>query len=160
MKKAFYPGSFDPIHLGHLDVISQALKAFDEVVVGIAHTSSKKSGMFSLDRRIDMVIAACGELGLEGVEVLAFEGTAVAACSQFGAKVIVKGVRSGSDLDDELVQANINRKIDENIPTLLLPGTTDFGLISSQYVRQLSVLGAPLGGLVPASVVELMSVDN
>src|SRR4051812_15250908 len=110
MTTVLYPGSFDPIHLGHLDVIEQSLELFGDVVVAAMHNPSKPSGMFGLEERIAMIEDAVAPLRGDGgaVKVVAFPGLAIDAARSVGADFIVKGLRSGGDFEIEQQMAQTN----------------------------------------------------
>jgi pantetheine-phosphate adenylyltransferase len=149
MPIALYPGSFDPIHLGHLDVIEQALELFDSVVVVTMHNPAKPSGSFSLEERQAMIAESLD--GWPAVRVESFAGLAVDAAEEFGADVIVKGLRSGSDFDVEQQMAHTNHAV-AGVRTVFVPASPSLSFISSRYIREIALYGRDLSELVPGPV--------
>lgn len=150
--KAFFPGSFDPVHNGHLDVARQALLVFDVVIFGVA-AHNNKSSKLSAEVRAELIEKAVSEVGLARVSAVTFDGLTTAAAKWNDANAIIKGVRNATDLADEQAQAAINQTQAPEVPTLLIPAVGEFGLMSSRYVRQVHELGGDLSGLVPGCVI-------
>ena len=146
MRRCVCPGSYDPVHLGHLDVIDRAAALFDEVVVAVLHNPAK-AGAFTPGERLDLVRGALGPRTAVRVEVFAGR-LLVDVCREVGADAIVKGVRSGADASYELPMALMNRHL-TGIETLLLPGDPRWGHVSSSLVKQVSAYGGDVTGLVP-----------
>ncbi len=146
---ALYPGSFDPIHNGHLQVIAAVAPLFDELIVGVGHNPAKPSGMFTPDERVAMIEAAVADL--PNVRVELFVGLATGAAVGLGADCLVKGVRGASDLDAEMQQATMN-SLTAGVPTLFAPAMGEASLVSSRYVREIAALGGDIAGVVPAGV--------
>ncbi len=149
MKKAIYPGTFDPITHGHLDVIRRASALFDEVVVAIS-ASEAKNPLFSLDQREAMARMALS--GLKGVRVVRFEGLLVEFARQEGVGFIVRGLRAVSDFEYELQMGYANESLDPQIETLYLMPTLQYAFISSSVVRAILTHGGAVGHLVPETV--------
>lgn len=150
---AIYPGSFDPIHLGHLDVIEQSLELFGSVVVAAMHNPSKPSGMFSLEERIAMIEESVAPLRERGsVRVIAFPGLAVDAARSSGADFIVKGLRSGGDFEVEQQMAHTNHAA-ARVRTVYLPCKPALVFISSRFIREISKYGGDVTAMVPDVVV-------
>lgn len=147
--KALIPGSFDPITIGHLDLIKRAADIFDTIIIGI-FVNPQKNYTFSLEKRKKMIIEATKEL--QNVSVITDNGYVVDYCKQHGIKVLVKGVRSVSDYEYELEMADFNKKRNPDIETLLLPAYDDMASISSTYVRTLIQKGDDISKLVPPAV--------
>ena len=142
-KKAIVPGSFDPITAGHYDVIRRAAALFDGVTVAIL-VNSGKAGTFSPDERLEAVNAAIRELEKEGVanvDARVFRGLTVDAAREVGADFIVKGLRNASDFDYEFGMAEITRRFDGEIETVLIPSRPEFLHVSSTYVREILKYG-------------------
>lgn len=146
---ALYPGSFDPVHNGHLDIIVRARKIFGRVIVGVA-TNVDKHAMFSLTDRVAMLRAAVA--GQEGVEVAAFEGLTVEFAARLGARVIVKGLRAVMDFEYELKMAAMNKRLRPGIETVFMMTSPEFAYLSSTLIREVSGFGGSVAGLVPPSV--------
>jgi pantetheine-phosphate adenylyltransferase len=154
MAVALYPGSFDPIHNGHLAVIATAAAIFDEVIVGVGHNPAKPSGMFTPDQRINMIEVATADL--DNVRVEGFTGLVTAAAADLGVTCLVKGLRSASDLDTEMLQAKMNAATGDDVPTVFLPGIGSNALISSRYIREIAAAGGDVSRVVPDSVMKLL----
>jgi len=139
------PGSFDPVTVGHVDVVSRASRLFDEVVVAVLHNPAKP-GTFAIDERISLLR---GELaGVDGVQVRAFSGSLlVDVCRDVGARAIVKGLRSDTDYAYELPMALMNRHL-AGVETVFLPADPRFVHVSSSLVREVAALGGDVSGMV------------
>jgi len=142
------PGSFDPVTLGHLDVIERAAAIFDGVVVAVGRNTTKNY-LFTLDERLDLVRGAVS--GLTNVTVAPIDGLLVDFCAAHGAKVIVKGLRFASDFDYELPMAQLNTAL-SGIETVLLPGSRAYGAISSSMLREVASNGANITQFVTPAV--------
>lgn len=149
MATVFIPGSFDPLHLGHIDVVDQARELFGEVVVGVLHNPEKPSGMFSPTERVELAGASLD--GRAGVSVRDFTGLAVQAAADVGADFIVKGLRSAADYDVEQQMAHNNRAV-TGIRTVFVPCRPEYAFISSRYIREIASHGGVIGHLVAAPV--------
>jgi len=147
--KVMFPGSFDPIHLGHVDIINKAANLFGEVIVAVMHNPEKPVGMFSVTARVEMAKAATSHI--KGVSVNAASGLAIDAAKKFGANFIVKSVRNAADFDVELQMADTNRAVG-GIETVLLIARPELSFISSRYVRDIAQNGGDVSKLVPAVV--------
>jgi len=150
MSVALYPGSFDPIHNGHVAIIETGASLFERVIVAIGHNPAKPSGMFTPEDRVAMVKASVSHLS--NVEVEMFSGLVTVAAANLGATCLLKGVRSNTDVDAEMLQANMNAKTGNGIPTVFLPGLGEDALVSSRYVREISSAGGDVSAVVPAAV--------
>ncbi|MEZ5377805.1 MAG: pantetheine-phosphate adenylyltransferase [Acidimicrobiales bacterium] len=149
MSVALYPGSFDPIHNGHLQVIETIAPLFDDLIVGVGHNPEKPSGLFTPDERVAMIRSAVA--GLTNVRVELFVGLATAAAIGFGADCLVKGVRGAGDLDAEMQQAAMN-SLTAGVPTLFAPAMGEASLVSSRYVREIAAMGGDINSVVPSAV--------
>lgn len=149
MPVALYPGSFDPIHLGHLDVIEQGLELFGSVVVVTMHNPGKPSGAFGLDDRQAMIRDSL--VGWQGVRVEAFPGLAIDAAAEFGADVIIKGLRTASDFDVEQQMSLMNHTVG-GVRTVFVAANPALSFISSRYIREIAAHGRDLSSLVPGPV--------
>jgi pantetheine-phosphate adenylyltransferase len=139
------PGSFDPITLGHLDVITRAADAFDEVVVAVIENPNKQ-GLFTIDERLALI---AGELDhLPNVEVDRFQGLLVDYCHARGIGVVCKGLRAVSDFEYELQMAQMNRRIGD-VETVFLTTSPEHSFLSSSLVKEIARLGGPIEGVTP-----------
>ena len=144
-----YPGSFDPVTLGHLDVIKRASAIFDTVVVGVLHNPDKL-GCFSVEQRMDMLRRACEDI--PNVEIIAWPGLLAQLTRESGIRVVVRGVRGSADLDSETTMAHINGQLDPGLETIFLPAAPDRAGVSASMVRQLAQFGADISNYVPSQV--------
>jgi pantetheine-phosphate adenylyltransferase len=145
---AVYSGTFDPLTLGHEDVVRRACSLFDEVILAVAMAHHKKT-RFTLDERIAQAQAA---LSGQAVKVLPFDGLIVDFCRQQNACAIVRGIRNMTDFDYEQQMAAMNRKMAPQVETVLLTPQADLQCISSTLVREISKLGGDVSGMVSAAV--------
>ncbi|MCS7264708.1 MAG: pantetheine-phosphate adenylyltransferase [Armatimonadetes bacterium] len=151
MIRAVYPGTFDPVTNGHLDVIERAAKIFDELIVAVT-TNPAKTPWFSLEERVEMLKECCNHL--PNVTVEAFDGLLVNFVRQKEAKVIIKGLRAVTDFDYEFQMAAINRKLAPEIETLFLMTSLPYAYLSSSAVKEVASLNGCLKELVPNNVAE------
>lgn len=149
MQRAIYPGSFDPVTNGHLDVIQRATRLFDEVVVAVA-SNEEKQGLFSMDERLSLLEVTAGTL--EKVSVARFDGLLVDFARQQGATAVIRGLRAVSDFEFEFQMALMNRKLDAAIETIFLMPKEDYTYLSSRIVREIARLGGVITGFVPPEV--------
>jgi len=152
-RPALYPGSFDPLHLGHLDVIEQAVELFGPVVVMVMHNPEKPTGRFSLAERVD--VAQRSVVHLPTVTVQTHPGLAVDAARAVDARFIVKGLRVAGDFEVEQQMAQMNWAV-AGVRTVFLPGRADRSFISSRYIRDIAHHGGDVSHLVPQPVAELL----
>ena len=148
-QRVMYPGSFDPLHLGHIDVIEQAHELFGDVVVAVMHNHAKASGLFPVAQRIELAEQALAHL--DGVTVEAQTGLAVQAAANLGVDFIVKELRNSEDFEIEQQMAQNNHAV-TGIRTVYLPCSPGLGYISSRFVREIAKYGEEIGHLVPATV--------
>jgi pantetheine-phosphate adenylyltransferase len=159
MTTALYPGSFDPITLGHLDVIERAAGVFDKLVVGVL-VNPRKSPLLPLDERMESIREAVREqLGdLAGrVEVAGFDGLTVDFAEQLGAGFIVRGLRAVSDFESELQMAHTNRKLAPKVDTIFFMTALEHAYLSSSLVKEIAGFGGDVSKMVPQSVVRRLS---
>jgi len=155
--RVLYPGSFDPIHLGHVDVIEQANQLFGSVVVAIMHNHAKPSGLFSVHERVDMATVALAHL--YDVSVVAQTGLAVQAAQRADVDFIVKGLRTSGDFEIEQQMAHNNYAV-TGVRTVYLPCRPELGYISSRFVREIAKYGGSINHLVPAHVADALHRVN
>lgn len=153
MKKAIYPGTFDPITRGHIDMVQRAVKGCEHLVVGVAR-STPKNVWFSIEERVALVQDALGHL--QNVEVMVFEGLLVDFAKKQEAGFIIRGVRAFSDFEYELQMALINRKLAPEIETMFLMPAEEFGYISSSRVREIAALGGDIGRYVTPNTLQAL----
>ena len=148
-QKAIYPGSFDPLTNGHLDLIKRALSIFDEVIVVVAK-NFEKNALFSLDERVSMIQKAVK--GLQGVSVDSLDGLTVRYAMEKKAKTIMRGLRATSDFDYEFQMALTNRKLSKQVETIFLMPSESHFYLSSKLIKEIAALGGDISEYVPAHV--------
>ena len=149
MRTAIYPGSFDPLTNGHLDVIERAVKLFDHVVVAVARNESKQP-LFTMDERLELVRESVRHL--RNVEVDSFSSLLVDYVEQRSAQAIVRGLRAVSDFEFEFQLALMNRKLNERIETIFMMPKDTYTFLSSRIVKEIARLGGDVSTFVPANV--------
>jgi pantetheine-phosphate adenylyltransferase len=152
MSTVLNPGSFDPFHLGHLDVVEQAVELFGHVTVTVMHNHEKTGGLFKVEQRMELIRAAVEEIGIgEQVAVTAHAGLAVDAAIEVGARFMVKGLRTPADFEIEQQMALTNYSV-TGVRTVYLPCRADRGYISSRFVREIARYGGSVTHMVPRGV--------
>lgn len=146
MKAAVYPGSFDPVTKGHLDIIKRASRTFDKVYVAIL-TNSSKTPMFSLEKRLDWLRRSTADI--PNVEIDCFSGLLVNYLSEKNSNIIIKGLRAVSDFEYEFQMALMNRKLNPDVETLFMMTSGKYSYLSSSIVKEVARHRASLDGLVP-----------
>ncbi len=149
MKLAIYPGTFDPITNGHLDLVKRGLVIFDELIVAVAH-SPKKEPMFSLEERLSLIEASVRDY--RNVRVEAFNGLLVDYVQGRGGVAIIRGLRAVSDFEYELQMALMNRRLAGHLETVFMMPSQEFSYLTSTIVREAASLGGSVTGLVPEAV--------
>ena len=144
-----YPGSFDPITYGHLDIIKRAVKVFDKVIVAVAH-HSEKDPLFSVFERVELLKKATR--GIKGVEVDDFQGLVVDYVKSKKARIIIRGLRMISDFEYEFQMVLTNRKLSEDFETIFMMPSESYSYLSSKLIKEVASLGADLKGFVPGFV--------
>lgn len=147
---AMYPGTFDPITLGHEDLVRRAAMLFDRVVVAIADNPGGKQPMFTTDERVAMAASALAEL--DGVDVVGYRGLTVDFAREHGLRVIIRGLRAVSDFEYEFQLANMNRHLSDDVETAFLTPTEKYTFISSSLVREVAELGGDVSEFVSPKV--------
>lgn len=149
MRTAIYPGSFDPLTNGHLDVIQRAAKLFDRVIVAVAANETKHP-LFTFAERLELVRQAVKHL--PNVEADTFDGLLVDYAEKHNAKALIRGLRAVSDFEFEFQMALMNRKLNENIETIFMMPKETYTFISSRIVKEIAKLGGDVGEFVPVHV--------
>tara|TARA_B100001750_G_scaffold245119_1_gene263972 strand:- start:1216 stop:1698 length:483 start_codon:yes stop_codon:yes gene_type:complete len=149
MRRAIYPGSFDPITNGHLDIIDRATMIFDELIIAITSSTSKK-GMFSLDERLSMIESIVEDN--KKIKVIIFEGLLIDFAKNYQSSIIIRGLRVLSDFEYEFKMALMNRSLDSNINTLFMMPHEKYTHISSSLVKEVTLLGGNVSQYVPQIV--------
>ena len=149
---AVCPGSFDPVTIGHINIISRAAKLFDKVIVVVMVNSRKNTAMFTLDERMDFIRRSISHL--DNVEVDFYDGILADYVLRKGAVAIVKGLRVLSDYEDEFKQALTNKKLAENVETIFLVTDTEYMFLSSSVVKEVGSLGGEIDDFVPPEIKE------
>jgi pantetheine-phosphate adenylyltransferase len=156
---AVYTGTFDPVHHGHLDVISRGSRLFDRLVVGVG-INPDKATLFDIDERVRLLEAVTGQYG--NVDVLKFEGLAVRFVRDTGARIMLRGLRTLSDMEYEFTMSLMNLHLDPEIETVFLMASETNQFISSRFVKEIAMLGGDISSFVPALTLErtLARVQN
>jgi pantetheine-phosphate adenylyltransferase len=158
MSIAVYPGSFDPITYGHLDIVERAIAVFDKVVIGVL-ANPRKSPILPVDERIAVIRASLDEAGLrtDGVDVAAFDGLTVDFCRTQGAGAIVRGLRAISDFETEMQLAHNNRVLAPDIDTVFFMTSLDHGYVSSSLVKEIASFGGNVSAMLPVPAAAALS---
>ena len=151
MRTAVYPGSFDPITVGHVDVIERAAALFDRVIVAVMHNPAKR-GCFPMEERLALIGKAVAHL--PNVSVDAWDGLLVEYMRRTGADCVVRGLRGVSDFESEMVMAQVNAQLLPGLETVFLMTKPEHGCVSSSVVREAAAFGADISAFVPASIAE------
>ena len=146
---AVYPGSYDPLTNGHIDIIERGLKIFDKIVVATLHNPQKK-GLFSIEERMDILRETFDDH--EGIEVDSFEGLLVDYLEEKGIRTVVRGLRAISDFEIEFQMALMNRSIEPDCETIFLVPSINYSFVSSRLVKEIYQLGGEIKGVVPPVV--------
>jgi pantetheine-phosphate adenylyltransferase len=156
MKRAIYPGTFDPVTLGHLDVLARAARLFDEVVVAVAE-DSPKDATFNTSERVDLLKKSISsEPWAKQIKVNSFRGLMVEFAKKEGAVAVIRGLRAVSDFEYEFQLALTNRRLHPELESVFLMPRETLSFLSSNLVRELARLGAPLGDFVPPPAAEAL----
>lgn len=153
---AIYPGSFDPMHRGHLDIAKRAARLVDELIIAVTVTSGKNL-MFSVEERMALWCEAIADEGLTNVRVASFEGLTVTFARSVGAQAIIKGLRAVTDFEYEFQQALMNRKLAPEIETLMIVTALPHLFISSSLLKEVGKLGGDLDGIVTPGVARALA---
>ena len=151
MRVAIYPGSFDPVTNGHLDIIKRGSKVFDKLIVGVL-VNIDKVGLFSIEERVELIKRVTSHL--ENVEVVSFNGLLVDLAKKNNARVILKGLRAVSDFEYEFQMALMNSQLDAEVETLFMTTSAANSFLSSSSVKQVAKFGGDIKGLVPDEIID------
>lgn len=154
-QKAIYPGTFDPVTNGHVEMIKRAARLFPELVIAVAVNTNKKP-MFSLEKRIELIEDALGSC--PGVSVIGFDNLLIEMAKEQKAHVILRGLRAVSDFEYEFQLAGMNRKLDKTIETLFLTPSEEHMFISSTLVKEIALMGGDVSQFVPECVTQALSM--
>ncbi len=163
MRRALFPGSFDPLTNGHLDIIKRSLPLFDEIIIAVLNNPDKNP-MFTVEERVDIIKEIVPTLGGNGCRLIvdSFSGLTAEFAKKQGATAIVRGIRAVSDYEYELRMALMNRKLEPTIETVFLMADEEFSYVSSTLMKQVFLLGGRVAGLIPDLVERRMKekLDN
>lgn len=152
--KAIYPGTFDPLTNGHLDLIERGSRIVDQLVVAILRNADKGSPLFTVDERIEMISDAIAQSGFQNVSVTTFDGLLVDFARSQGAKAVLRGIRAITDYEYEFPMAMMNRKLDPTLETLFMMPTEQYTYVSSRLIKGVFNLGGDVSALVPPLVMQ------
>lgn len=156
MKIAVYPGSFDPVTLGHLDIVKRASMMFDKVIVTVMHNSAKSS-LFSVDERVKMIKEAVSEF--KNVEVDSYDGLLIDYCKEKNIHIVVRGLRAITDFEYELQIAQTNRELSHNnVDSVFLTTNLRYSYLSSSTVKEIASYGGEVSGMVPENVYKALEL--
>ena len=161
-KVVIYPGTFDPITYGHIDVIKKALKLFDKIVVGVSNVNNKNY-LFSSEERIDIVNKALFKdlkLSKKKIVVVSFNSLTTDLCKKFKSNIILRGLRAVSDFEYEFQLAGMNRKLNNNIETIFLMSDVENQIISSKFVKEIVKLGGDIKKFTTKSTIRSLKDKN
>ena len=161
-KTAIYPGTFDPITFGHIDVIKKSLKLFDKIIVGVSDESNKNY-LFSSEERIEIVNKALFKdlkLNKNKIKVVSFGSLTTDLCKKYKSNIILRGLRAVSDFEYEFQLAGMNRQLDKKIETVFLMSDPDKQVISSKFVKEIAKLNGKIDNFVTKSVIKEINIKN
>ena len=153
MKVAIYPGTFDPITNGHLDIIIRSIKFVDKLIIAVSNNNKKKT-MFSINERVQMIKKVIQDTNISNVEVDFFDGLLMNYANKKGANIIIRGLRAISDFEYEFQMTGMNYKLDPKIETVFLMSSDKYQLISSKLIKEISSLKGDVSKFVPNVVEE------
>ena len=159
MKVGLFPGSFDPVTNGHLDVISRASALFDKLIISVAVNESKHA-LFTMDEKKMLLGEACKSLGFENIEIVCFQGLLVDAVHKLGASFVVRGLRAVSDFETEFQMALMNRELDQACETIFLMPSPEYSFVSSSMIKEIARLGGDISPFVHENVIEALKKKN
>ncbi len=153
MTRAIYPGSFDPVTLGHLDIIERSSRVVDELIIGVL-INNKKNPIFTMEERLEMIREATKEL--KNVKALSFEGLTVDFARQNDANLIIRGLRAVTDFESEMQIAQTNHSIMPQIDTMFFTTSLEYAFLSSTIVKEVAFYGGDISGFVPPNVEKML----
>ena len=153
MLRAIYPGSFDPVTFGHLDIMTRAYNIVDELIIGVLRNKAKMP-LFSVEERVKMLEEVT--CNLPNVRIIPFEGLLVDFAKELDAKVVIRGLRAITDFEYELQMAQTNQKLQSDIETLFLTTSLDYSYLSSTTVKEVAAFGGDISQFVPEAVADRM----
>ena len=153
MLRAIYPGSFDPVTFGHLDIMTRACNIVDELIIGVLRNKAKMP-LFSVEERVKMLEEVT--CNLPNVRIIPFEGLLVYFAKELDAKVVIRGLRAITDFEYELQMAQTNQKLQSDIETLFLTTSLDYSYLSSTTVKEVAAFGGDISQFVPEAVADRM----
>jgi pantetheine-phosphate adenylyltransferase len=153
MSRAIYPGSFDPVTFGHLDIIERSSKMFDEVIIGVLCNSAKKS-LFTVEERVDMIRKMTDKY--DNVKVMSFEGLLIDFAKKVDATIIIRGLRAVTDFDYEIQIAQTNKVEYDKLETIFMATSLQYSYLSSTIVREFASYGGDISRFVPEEIVPLV----
>lgn len=151
MRKAIYPGSFDPVTYGHVDIIRRASALVDELVIGVLRNNAKK-GMFSTEERIEFLKRVTADI--PNVRIISFDGLLVDCAVEYGTRTIIRGLRAVTDFEYELQLAQTNKRLRPDIDTVFLTTNVEYAYLSSSVVREIAGFGGDISHFVPECIIE------
>lgn len=151
MRKAIYPGSFDPVTYGHLDIIRRASALVDELVIGVLRNNAKK-GLFSTEERIEFLRRVTEDI--PNVRIISFDGLLVDCAVEYGTHTIIRGLRAVTDFEYELQLAQTNKRLRPDIDTVFLTTNVEYAYLSSSIVREIAGYGGDISHFVPECIIE------
>ena len=154
MRSAIYPGSFDPVTNGHLDVVERARKLFDEVIVAVAHNDEKEP-LFPLQERLDLLQQTVGRI--DNIRIAQFEGLLIEFALEQKASAVIRGLRAVSDFEFEFQMALMNRKLEGSVETMFLMPKEEYTYLSSRLVKEIARLGGDVSQFVPPIVAKALA---
>lgn len=153
MSRAIYPGSFDPVTFGHLDIIERSSKMFDEVIIGVLCNSAKQS-LFTVEERVDMICKMTDKY--DNVKVMSFEGLLIDFAKEVDATIIIRGLRAVTDFDYEIQIAQTNKVEYDKLETIFMATSLQYSYLSSTIVREFASYGGDISRFVPEEIVPLV----
>jgi len=157
MRKCVYAGTFDPVTLGHIDIVKKAIKIADLVIIGVANNTAKQT-QFSAEKRFDLMVAATKNISTK-IQVKIFNGLLVDFVRAQDAKTIIRGLRAVSDFEYEFQMSWINHKLAKDIQTIFLPASKEHQFISSSFIKQVATLGGDISAFVPKEILKTLKVN-